>query len=60
VLVVGVCVAYYNTSSFGYDKTQLVAVNDESIELLDYKIEYEKIKKGYKKIVDNMPSTFVI
>lgn len=43
-LMIGVFVAYYNTSSFGYDNANIISFNNEEIWLMNFRIEYKDIK----------------
>lgn len=59
-LVVGVCIAYYNTSSLGYDNANLISYNNEEIYILDFNIKYKDIKhkiEEIKKITPNQNIT---
>jgi len=55
VLVSGLSVAYYNTSSFGYDNANLISRGDEQIRVFDYTIEYKDINYIIKKLKSAVP-----
>lgn len=59
VLTIGVCVAYYNTSSFGYDNANIISFDDESVKIFDYDIKYKEVKEKINKIEKNMPDEFM-
>lgn len=54
-LVVGVCVAYYNTSSLGYDNANLISYNNEEITVLDFNIKYDDIKNKIEYMKKYLP-----
>lgn len=55
-LVVGVCVAYYNTSSLGYDNANIISFNNEEINILDFNIKYEDVKEKIDIMKKHTPS----
>lgn len=59
VLVAGVCVAYYNTSSLGYDNNNIIVINNNEIKLLDYNIKYKDIKDKVDKLENALPSQYI-
>lgn len=58
-LIIGVCIAYYNTSSLGYDNANIISFNGESVKVLDMDIKYEDIKKEINKIKNSVPSEHI-
>lgn len=58
-LAVGTAVAYYNTSSFGYDNANIISVTEESVKIFDFDIRYEDLEKSAKKIKEITPKTFI-
>lgn len=58
-LAVGTAVAYYNTSSFGYDNANIISVTEESVKIFDFDIRYEDLEKSAKKIKEFTPKTFI-
>ena len=58
-LCVGTAVAYYNTSSFGYDNANIITVRDDSVQILDINIKYEDVKKTYEYIKEKTPDNFI-
>lgn len=59
VLSIGITVAYYNTSSFGYDNANIITVSEESIKIFDFDIKFEEVKKTAEKIKENTPKEFI-
>lgn len=59
VLFAGVAVAYYNTSSIGYDNANIVSFNKEQIKVFDYNIEYEKVKDKIEKFEKSLPQEYI-
>ena len=59
VLTIGICVAYYNTSSFGYDNANIISFDNESVKLFDYNIKYKDVKEKIDKIENSVPDVFV-
>lgn len=59
VLVIGVAVAYYNTSSFGYDDANIISFNSEELNLFDYNINFKKVEKKIDKIKEKMPEKYI-
>lgn len=58
-LAIGTAVAYYNTSSFGYDNANIISVTEESVKIFDFDIKYEDIEKSVEKIKENTPKNFI-
>lgn len=59
VLVIGVAVAYYNTSSFGYDDANIISFNSEELNLFDYNINFKEVEKKIDKIKEKMPEKYI-
>ncbi|MFR5876852.1 MAG: hypothetical protein ACLUFN_10220 [Eubacterium sp.] len=59
VLLIGISVAYYNTSSFGYDDANIISINNEEIRILDLNINYKEIEEDFEKIKNNVPDNFI-
>lgn len=59
VLLTGISVAYYNTSSFGYDDANIISINNEEIRVLDLNINYKEIEEEFEKIKKNIPDDFI-
>ncbi|MBE6719468.1 MAG: hypothetical protein E7571_02285 [Ruminococcaceae bacterium] len=59
VFVICIVIAYHNTASFGYDKHHVIYYDKDSIEIMDYNIEYKEIKKKIDKIENFLPDSFV-
>jgi uncharacterized membrane protein len=58
-LIIGISVAYYNTSSFGYDDANIICVTDEEIRILDLTINYKEIERNFEKVKEKMPNDFI-
>lgn len=59
VLSIGTAVAYYNTSSFGYDNANIISVTEDSVQIFDVNIKYEDIEKSAEKIKEITPKRFI-
>lgn len=59
LLVIGVAVAYYNTSSFGYDDANIISFNSEELNLFDYNINFKEVEKKIDKIKEKMPEKYI-
>lgn len=59
VLLIGISVAYYNTSSFGYDDANIISINNEELRILDLNINYKEIEEKFEKIKNNIPDNFI-
>lgn len=55
----GCAVAYYNTSSFGYDNANILSVDDKYIRVFDVYINYNKIREKFEKISSKMPDEYI-
>ena len=53
-LAAGTVIVYYNTSSLGYDDTNLFSVNGEVITVMDIDINYKRIKQSIDKVRKNI------
>lgn len=49
-LTAGVTVAYYNTSSLGYDNANILYIDNDVIRIFDMTIQYKKIQNKIEKI----------
>jgi TPP-dependent 2-oxoacid decarboxylase len=59
MLLVGITVAYYNTSSFGYDDANIISINNEEVRIFDVTVNYREIEKKFESVKKNMPSDFI-
>ena len=59
MLCIGTGIAYYNTSSFGYDNANLFTVGTESLRILDIEIKYEDVRRTIEFIKENTPDNFI-
>ncbi len=55
----GTAVAYYNTSSFGYDNANIITVTDDSLRIFDLYIEYEDLERAYDYVNEHTPDNFI-
>lgn len=60
VLIIGIIISYYNTSSLGYDNANIVSFDNEQLNIFDYEIRYEKVKDRYNKVKDYIPNEIII
>ena len=58
-LTIGIAIAYYNTSSFGYDDANIISFNSEEINLFDYNIKFEDVEETIEAIKKKMPQTYI-
>lgn len=58
-LVVGLIVAYYNTSSLGYDNANIISFNNEELHLFDYRIVYEDVEKNIETVKETLFTDFI-
>lgn len=59
VLVVGLIVAYYNTSSLGYDNANIISFNNEELYLFDYRIVYDDVEKNIETVKETLFTDFI-
>ncbi len=43
VFIIGIIIAYYNTSSLGYDNANILSFNNEGIYVFDMSVRYSDI-----------------
>lgn len=60
ILSLGIGVAYYNTSTLGYDKANIISFDEEKVNIFDYEIRYKDIKKAEEKIKDLLHDDFIV
>ena len=58
-LISGTVVAYYNTSSFGYDDTNMFSVRDETVIIMNKSINYIKVKQNVEKVIEKAGERFI-
>ena len=58
-LIIGVLVAYRNTAYLGYNKSYIVSINSDSVDVMDYHIEYNTGKEKSENIKKIVPDTFM-
>ena len=56
---VGSLIAYYNTSSFGYDNANIISFKSDSVQVLDFDIRYEDVKEKYELVKKSMPDKLI-
>ncbi len=59
VLFAGTSVAYYNTSSLGYDNANLFEIYDGGFRLLEFDVNYNEIKHIADEICKKAPDKFI-
>lgn len=59
VLSIGLAVAYYNTSSLGYDNANIISFNNEEVVVFDISIKYDDVKNKIEKIKQIVPDKYV-
>ena len=59
VLSIGLAVAYYNTSSLGYDNANIISFNNEEVVVFDINIKYDDVKNKIEKIKQIVPDKYV-
>lgn len=59
VFCVGSVIAYYNTSSFGYDNANLVTFRENAVKVLDFEISYQSIQEAIKAVEDVLPKRLI-
>lgn len=55
VFCVGGAVAYYNTSSFGYDNANLLTFQEDAVKILDFTIPYNTLREAMDTIKKVLP-----
>ncbi len=60
ILSLGIGVAYYNTSTLGYDNANIISFDEEKVNIFDYEIRYKDIKKAEEKIKDLLHDDFIV
>lgn len=58
-LLVGTSVAYYNTSSLGYDDANIITLREDGIQVLYFDINYETVDKIIEYIKNVKPNRFI-
>ena len=58
-ICVGTAVAYYNTSSFGYDDANILTVNDDSVQILYFEIRYQDVEDFVDVLKENAPDKLI-
>lgn len=59
VFTIGICVAYYNTSSIGYDNANIISFNNEQVKIFDYRIEYKSVEEKIERIKKVLPDNYI-
>ena len=58
-LAVFTSVAYYNTSSLGYDDANIISVTGDGIRIMYFNIDYKTVKDFYESIKKLLPDNFI-
>lgn len=58
-LCIGFSVAYYNTSSLGYDNANIIAYDGETVRVFDVYINYKLIKGKINRMRQYAPKDFI-
>ena len=53
-LAAGTAVAYYNTSSFGYDDTNMFSLDKGSVSIMDIDIDYGRFIQMIDKVIEKI------
>lgn len=59
MFMIGMFLAYYNTSSYGYDNANILSFANDGVKVLDFMIKYDKIALIIQKIKDFVPQFFL-
>lgn len=59
VFCIGGVVAYYNTSSFGYDNANLITFKESSVQILDFDISYQSLRKAAETVEEYLPKRVI-
>lgn len=59
VFAAGISVAYYNTSSIGYDNANIISFNSEQVDIFDYSIEYKEVEEKIERAKKYLPDDFI-
>lgn len=58
-LLIGIIIAYYNTSLMGYDNANIISFNNETVRVFDYYINYKDIHEFLEKIDKSFPKDLI-
>lgn len=59
VLLIGLSVAYYNTSSLGYDNANIFSYDENGIYIMDISINYKEIQEKIENIENYLPEKYI-
>lgn len=59
-LAVGLIIAYYNTSSLGYDNANIISFNSEQLNIFDYEIKFSEVREKYNKLKEFIPDEIIV
>lgn len=54
-LLIGIIIAYYNTSLMGYDNANIISFNNEEIKVFDYTVKYTELYDFFEKLDKSFP-----
>ena len=58
-LAIGVAVAYYQTSSLGYDNANILSFNREGVSVFAYDIDYAEVREKWEQLQKILPQEFI-
>lgn len=58
-LLIGITIAYYNTSSLGYDNANIFTLYNDSVKIFDIVINFEDISKIISILKRIVPKVFI-
>ena len=59
IFLVGINIAYYNTSSLVREKVNFISFDNESVRVYETDIRYDDVKKQLEKIKKSFPSEYI-
>lgn len=58
VFSAGIVIAYYHTSSLGYDNANLISFRTDSVQIMDFDIYYEDVKEIWTSLQEAAPKNY--
>jgi hypothetical protein len=59
VFLIGINIAYYNTSSLVREKVNFISFDNESVKVYETDIRYDDVKKHLEKLKNSFPSEYI-